>query len=131
FTEPDVYAGLAAADLMADEWPELALYNPWSLTLSRAQELALETEAAALDADPRIAQTEGATVASQDGIGAYANSHGFMGVEKSSRHVISCTALARDANGGMQREAAFSQARCADELLSFTAVGSLAAERAL
>jgi PmbA protein len=131
FTEPDAYAGLADAELLARDRPDLDLYHPWALTQEQAQDLALATEAAALDGDGRIGQTEGATVASQDGIGGYANSHGFIGIEKVSRHALSCTAIARDPAGRMQREVAFTQARCGDELLSSSAVGSLAAERAL
>ncbi|KEZ78539.1 metalloprotease PmbA [Salinisphaera hydrothermalis] len=131
FTEPDEYAGLAEAHLMARDWPDLALYNPWSLTPDAAQDMALAVEAAALDADARIAQTEGATVATQDAISAYGNSHGFIGIERASRHAASCTAIARDSNGRMQREIAFSQARRAEELLAPAEIGRLAADRAL
>ncbi|HET7312881.1 metalloprotease PmbA [Salinisphaera sp.] len=131
FTEADEYAGLADAELMAGESPELALYNPWALTSEAAQDLALTVEAAALDADARIAQTEGATVASQDAISAYGNSHGFIGIEQASRHAISCTAIARDREGRMQREIAFSQARRAETLFAPAEIGALAAERAL
>lgn len=131
FTEPDAYAGLADAELMARDWPALALYNPWALTPEAAQEIALEVEAAALDADARIAQTEGATIASQDAISVYGNSHGFIGVERASRHTMACTAIARQADGRMQREIAFSQARRADELLTPDTIGRRAADRAL
>lgn len=131
FTEPDDYAGLADAELMARDWPALGLYNPWALTPEAAQESALEIEAAALDIDARIAQTEGATVASQDAISAYGNSHGFVGVERASRHAMSCAAIVREADGRMQRETAFSQACHADELLTPDAIGRLAADRAL
>ncbi|MES1954564.1 metalloprotease PmbA [Salinisphaera hydrothermalis] len=131
FTEPDEYAGLAEAHLMARDWPDLALCNPWSLTPDAAQDMALAVEAAALDADARIAQTEGATVATQDAISAYGNSHGFIGIERASRHAASCTAIARDSNGRMQREIAFSQARRAEELLAPAEIGRLAADRAL
>ena len=131
FTEPDEYAGLAEARLMARDWPDLALYNPWALTPGAAQDMALAVEAAALDADTRIAQTEGATVATQDAISAYGNSHGFIGIERASRHAASCTAIARDADGRMQREIAFSQARRAEELFAPAEIGRLAADRAL
>lgn len=131
FTEPDEYAGLADAALMARDWPELALYNPWALTPEAAQAQALAVEAAALDADTRITQTEGATVATQDAISAYGNSHGFIGIERASRHAASCTAIARSPDGRMQREIAFSQARRAEELFAPATIGALAAERAL
>lgn len=131
FTEADPYAGLAPAELMARDWPDMQLYNPWALTPEQAQDQALAIEAAALDADSRIAQTEGATVASQDAISAYGNSHGFIGIEKASRHAMSCTAIARDADGAMQREIAFSQARRRADLEAGTQVGAKAADRAL
>lgn len=130
FTEPDPYAGLADADRMARDWPELSLYHPWLLAPDAAEQQALDMEAAALDHDPRIVQTEGATVASQEALSAYGNSHGFIAVERASRHAVSCTAIARD-EAGMQREIAFSQARAADDLDRPPAVGALAAERAL
>ena len=130
FTEPDHYAGLAEAELMASTRPELSLYHPWSLDAGRALDMALELEAAALDYDPRIAQTEGATVASQDGISVYGNSHGFVAGERASRHALSVQPLAKFERG-MQREVAFSQARRAEDLQSLTAVGRLAAERAV
>ena len=130
FTEADDFAGLADAQLMAREHPELSLFHPWSLDAERALEMALELEAAALDYDARIVQTEGATVASRDGISVYGNSHGFVGTERASRHALSCQPLAR-ADSGMQREVAFSQARHADDLQSVAAVGRLAGERAV
>ncbi|MGN8159150.1 metalloprotease PmbA [Salinisphaera sp. RV14] len=131
FTEPDAYAGLADAALMARDWPDLGLYNPWALTPAAAQDQALAVEAAALATDRRIVQTEGATVATQDAISAYGNSHGFIGIERASRHAASCTAIARDAAGRMQREIAFSQARRAEQLFAPAEIGRLAADRAL
>ncbi|GAB3679880.1 metalloprotease PmbA [Salinisphaera aquimarina] len=130
FTEADPYAGLADAELMAGDWPDLSLYHPWSLGADDALELALRLEAAALDHDPRIVQSEGATVASQDSLSVYGNSHGFVAAEHASRHALSCQPIARD-GAGMQREVAFSQARVAAELDGVEAVGRLGAERAL
>ncbi len=130
FTEPDAYAGLADADFMARDWPDLALYHPWPLTRQTAEHIALEAEAAALDHDVRIAQTEGASLASQDAVTAYGNSHGFIAAERASRHLLSATTIARDGLG-MQREVAFSQARDSAELEPPAAVGRLAGTRAL
>ncbi len=131
FTEADPYAGLADADLMAGEPPDIGLYNPWPITAAEAEAMAGEIEQAALGYDRRITQTEGATVATQDAISAYANSHGFIGIEQASRHVLSCSAIARDADGGMQREIAFSQARRAQDLEAGAAIGRLAGQRAI
>ena len=130
FTEADDYAGLADAAEMARDWPELSLYHPWALTPADALERALTLETAALDHDARIHQTEGATMATQDAVSAYGNTHGFVAAEQASRHALSCTAIARE-SGGMQREIAFSQARHADDLDDVGDTGRLAAERAL
>lgn len=130
FTEPDEYAGLADAGDMATQWPQLSLYHPWALNPEDALDSALALERAALDHDARITQTEGATIATQQSVSGYGNSHGFIGAERASRHALSCVAIARDPQG-MQREMAFSQACAADELDAAAAVGRLAAERAL
>lgn len=130
FTEPDSYAGLAEAHRMASTWPELSLYHPWSLTPDDAEQLALSAEAAALEHDPRIAQTEGVSVTAQDGVSVYGNSHGFIGIERASRQSLACTVIARN-EAGMQRELAFSQARRADALDSPVEIGRRAAQRAL
>ncbi|WP_370456303.1 metallopeptidase TldD-related protein [Salinisphaera sp. Q1T1-3] len=131
FTETDAYAGLADPALMATDWPALDLFHPWPLRPDEAEARALRIETAALAADTRIGQTEGATVATEDAISAYANTHGFVGVETASRHAASCTAIARAAGGSMQREIAFSQARDAAELDTPEQIGGLAAQRAL
>lgn len=130
FTEPDVHAGLADSDRMASDWPELSLCHPWALTPDEGEQLALSAEAAALEHDPRIAQTEGASVTAQDGVSAYGNSHGFIGIERASQQSMACTVIARS-EAGMQREIAFSQARRAETLDRPGEIGRRAADRAL
>ena len=44
-------------------WPDLDLYHPWDLPVEAAIERGREAEAAALAVDPRITNSEGATVA--------------------------------------------------------------------
>lgn len=129
FTEADSCAGLADAELMARGWPELSLCHPWSLSADEAGALGRRMEAAALASDRRIQQIEGARVVASEGLSAYGNSHGFVGVEHATQQAVSCTAIARD-GGGMQREIAFSQARDASDLDDVEAVGRLAGERA-
>src|SRR5699024_5063673 len=130
FTEPDQYAGLADAELMARDWPELSLCHPWALDADAAAALGRRIEAAALEHDSRISQTEGARVVTSEGLSAYGNSHGFIGVERATQHALACTAIARDAHG-MQREAAHTQARAATALDAPEAVGRRAAKRAV
>lgn len=104
-SEPDTCAGLADAELMAREFPDLQLFHPWQITADEAIALAKKGEAAAWAAHPEISQekSEGASVYSGVVLQAYANSHGFCVAERLSSHSFSCAALAaRD--GAMERD---------------------------
>jgi PmbA protein len=79
FTAADDCAGLADEDLLAREFPDLDLHHPWDLSVEDAIELARECEAAALGVDPRIRNSEGGTVSTQQSQFIYANSLGFVG----------------------------------------------------
>ena len=61
-TKEDPFSGLADAELMAKNIPDLDLSHPWSLSAEGAIEITKDCEAAALDFDRRITNTEGATV---------------------------------------------------------------------
>src|SRR6185369_75802 len=64
-TAADEAAGLPdPARLLKGEAPDLSLSHPWKLDIEAAIELARMTEAAALAVDPRITNSEGATVSS-------------------------------------------------------------------
>lgn len=130
FTERDPCAGLADAELMASDWPDLSLYHPWQLDAEAASALGCELETAARDHDTRITQVEGAQVVSGEGVSAYGNSHGFIGVTRASQQAMSCTAIARDGDG-MQRDSAVTQAHAAEDLHAAAVVGELAAQRAI
>ena len=128
YTEEDEYAGLADAELMATEVPELDLYHPWNLSAEQAIELAQACEASGRECDSRISNSEGASVSSHDGLRVYGNSHGFRGHYLSSRHSLSCTLIGQD-EAGMQRDYWYSLSRYPDELESAEMVGHKAAER--
>ncbi len=130
FTAPDPCAGLADAALMARVWPELELYFPWSLPAEEAIERARACEAAALAVDPRINNSEGANVSTHHAEFVYANSAGFCGGYRSSRHGIACAVIA-EADSGMQRDHWYTSARAAADLDPAEAVGRRAGERAL
>ena len=89
FTTADEYAGLADAELMADDPEDLDLYFPWDVDVDEATELALRSENAARSLDGRIANSEGASVSSGVGHRVYANSHGFVGAYPTSTHSMS------------------------------------------
>lgn len=128
YTSEDAAAGLAPAERMAREVPELDLYHPWDLSADEAIDIARECERAGLDTDPRITNSEGATVNSHQGLRVYGNSHGFLGGYPSSRHSLSC-ALIGEQGGHMQRDYWYTVSRLSEELEDADAVGRMAAER--
>ena len=130
FAAEDEFAGLADAKRMATEFPELDLYHPWDLEAEQATELALECEAAALDSDPRISNSEGAGVDTGESSFAYGNSHGFLQSGRSSNHSVSCVVLSEE-EGRMERDYDFSVARAPEELAAAKDVGKRAAEQTL
>ena len=128
FTEEDPCSGLADADLMPSQLPDLALYHPWQLGPEAAEALALECEAAGLGHDGRITNSDGAQVSTQQSCRVYGNSHGFVGSFVSTRHSISCVLIGEDANG-MQRDYWYTLARDPSGLQSPGEVGLEAGRR--
>ena len=130
FAAEDEFAGLADAGRMATEFPDLDLHHPWDLDAEQAMDLALECEAAALDADPRISNSEGAGVDTGETAFAYGNSHGFLQSGRSSSHSLSCVVLSEQ-DGQMERDYDFSVARAPEELTPVKEVGESAAQRTI
>ncbi len=130
FAAEDEFAGLANADRMATVFPDLDLHHPWDLEAEQAMDLALECEAAALDADPRISNSEGAGVDTGESAFAYGNSHGFLQGGRSSSHSLSCVVLSEQ-DGQMERDYDFSVARAPEELTPVKEVGESAAQRTI
>jgi len=130
YTTEDPCAGLADAALMAREIPDLDLYHPWEIDVEQAIELGIECENAARELDPRITNSEGASINSHSGLQVYGNSHGFIGGYPSSRHSISCSVVGQEGDA-MQRDYWYSAARAADALESPAAVGRKAGQRTL
>ncbi len=130
FTANDDYAGLADAELLARDIPDLDLYHPWELPVERAIELAQACEAGAFAVDKRINNSEGATVSLQQSHFAYGNSLGFMGGYPSSRHWISCAVIAGKGDA-MQRDDWYESARDASEMGAPEEIGRTAGERTI
>ncbi len=128
FTAEDPAAGLADPDRLARSWPDLDLYHPWDLPVEAAIELGREAEASALAVDRRITNSEGATVARGESEFVYANSNGFLGGYRSSRHHIDCAVVGEE-SGAMQRDYWYSAARAPSDLETAAAVGRSAGER--
>jgi PmbA protein len=129
-TATDPCAGLADPERLARIIPDLDLHHPWAVSAEQAIELAHNTEQSALDYDPRIVNSEGASVATQTGLAFYGNSNGFYGGYAATRHSLSCSVLARDASG-MQRNHWYTVTRDPSGLEATEAVGQHAARRAL
>ncbi|MCW8091032.1 metalloprotease PmbA [Alteromonas sp. ASW11-130] len=127
YTNEDPCAGLADKDLIATEFPDLDLYHPQELDTEKAIEIALETEAAALDFDKRIVNSDGASYNANLGMRVYGNTHGINTGYPSSRYSLSCMMIASDDND-MQRDYAYSVDRKASRLYSPRRVGEEAAK---
>jgi PmbA protein len=130
YTAADSCAGLADPDLLARAIPQLDLYYPWELATETAIEMATTGEAAALDSDPRIRNSDGCSIGSGSGLFFYGNSNGFSGGYPTSRHSLVCSVIAQD-DGGMQSNYWHTAARDHTLLEQPAAVGAKAAERAL
>ncbi|KFN41391.1 hypothetical protein N789_05815 [Arenimonas oryziterrae DSM 21050 = YC6267] len=128
FTEEDSASGLAEAELMARQAVDLDLWHPWDIDADHAIEQALQAEAAGREADARISNSDGASLSSGQSIAVYANSHGFVGRERSTHHSLSCSLIAGK-DDAMQRDYWYSTALDAAELESPAAVGRRAALR--
>ena len=128
YTAKDEFCGLADANLMAQDIKDLDLHHPWQISVDEAMLIAQTCEAAALAVDPRINNSEGASVSSGSGYFAYSNSHGFTGGYASSRHGISCSVIA-ESGDSMQRDYWYSTARAAGDLQAPEYIGKVAGER--
>jgi PmbA protein len=130
YTAEDSCAGLPDPEFVAREIPELDLDHPWEIDPDDAVALAHDCEAAGLEVDARISNTEGGSLSTHRSLRVYANSHGFTGGYASTSHSLSCSLIAGQGED-MQRDYWYSMARCAEDLESPEAVGRRAAERAL
>ncbi|MGO4703881.1 metalloprotease PmbA [Dyella sp. 2RAB6] len=129
YTEEDPAAGLADPARMATAFPDLDVWHPWALDTPAAIELGQRIEAAGR-AHQGITNSEGASVQAGEGLSVYANSHGFVGRERGTRHSLSLSLIAGDEDG-MQRDYWYDSVRSADDFMSAQALGSRAAERTL
>ena len=93
YTSPDDCTGLADKDLMAFDAPNLELYHAADVDVDKATKLALQAEKAALEADERIINSNGASFNSHTGVKVYGNSHGMLQSYLSSRYSLSCSVI--------------------------------------
>ena len=130
FTASDDCAGLADPELVCRETRDLDLFHPWDPGVEQAIDMARACEAAAFRLDPRVVNSEGASVSCQQSQFVLANSLGFMGGFLSSRHYLSCSVIAAE-DDQMQRDDWYVSMRAAADLPRPEAVGDYAGRRAL
>jgi PmbA protein len=131
-TSEDPHAGLPEREDLGSLAGDLQLYDEtvagmdteWKISQAR------QAEGAALAADPRIQNSEGASFDSHVGRRVFANSRGFVGSYLSSSCGLSVVPVAKQ-NGSMERDYWHTIARSAARLESPEEVGRHAAERAL
>jgi len=131
FTAEDPYAGLPDLAALAREIPDLDLYHPWRPGTDEAIARAVRCEDTARAVDPRISNSEGASLSAYEAVEAYGNSLGFLADTPYTRQSLSCAVIAEDASGNMQRDYWYSTARAVEDLEPETVIGRRAAERTL
>jgi PmbA protein len=132
-TSEDPAGGLAEASLLGRHEGDLGLYAADVGALGTEERIgyARRAEQAAMAADPRIKNSEGAWFESSEGTKVYASSGGFVGSFRSSFCSVAVVPIAQADGGGMQRDYWYSVARSIAALEPPEDVGRKAAERAL
>jgi PmbA protein len=130
FTAEDSASGLADAALMTRTKLDLDLFHPWDVSADAAIEIAKTCEAAALKFDPRINNSEGASLGTHQGLHVYGNTHGFVGGYPTTSHTLSCVVLAGTGED-MQRDYWYSSTRDWRELEQAEAIGRESARRTI
>src|SRR5208283_5270186 len=128
----DPCAGMPDAAELGSLAGDLALYSDDVTRLETAWKIdqAMQCEAAALDADARIVNSEGASFNSYSGARAFANSLGFQGAYRMASCSLSVTPVARE-NGKLERDHWYTVGRTPAVLEPAADVGRRAAERTL
>lgn len=125
YTAEDDCAGLADASEMASSFPDLGLFYPWQLSVEHAITLAIQCEAAGLAVDPRIVNSDGASINTHCHQFIQANSQGFSAGFQTSRHSVSVALVAKERDM-MQRDYWYSTARHTENLLPVENIGRIA-----
>src|SRR6478735_11182900 len=125
----DKFAGLADANLLAHDFPDLELVDPNLPTVSELETQARAAEQAAL-AVKGVSKSGGASASAGIGGMVLVTSHGFRGAYIGSNHGLSMTAIAGDGTG-MERDYDYSSVRHAADLERPQDIGRKAGERAV
>jgi PmbA protein len=131
-TSEDPHAGMPDDDELGTIPGDLGLYSAETEGLDPGLKIdaAKRAESAALDADPRIVNSEGGSFDAYAGRHIFANSRDFVGEYRSSYCAISAVPVARDGES-MERDHWSHSARRFADLESPEHIGRTAARRAL
>jgi PmbA protein len=129
--EPDALADLPEPHLMARRVADLDLWDEEALSLDVAQALAMakKGEGAALNADRRVTNSEGASVSRVLGASAFASSAGFSGGVRGTSMSLVVQPVCDDAEGKKRNGSHWTASRFRSGLLDPEAVGLEAARR--
>src|SRR5450631_1546720 len=132
-TSEDPFAGLPEDGAFGKLEGDLSLYHEdvYSLPTEERIAYARRAEAAAMEADVRIQNSDGGSFDAATGHKILANSRGFVGEYRSSYCSVSASPIAQEEEGGMQRDYWYSAARTLAKLDSPESVGLEAARRTL
>ncbi len=134
-SQEDPFAGPADPDDLSDPGaaPDLDLYDPEGGAVDAAQALGIagRAEKAALDYDPRLTNSEGASFGRTAGGAAMVLSSGFRATQKGSYQSLSVVPIAEDEGGKKRRGYHWTAKRHMSELEDEVAVGKEAARRTL
>lgn len=125
----DPYAGLAPADVLARDIPNLDLLDPVLPIVADLEELARAAESAALSVNG-VSKSGGASASAGIGGLVLTTSHGFQGAYLGSSHSVSAMAIAGEGTG-MERDYDYSAAPHRADLMSPEVIGRSAGERAV
>jgi PmbA protein len=138
-SEPDEFAGLPEAELLATATATataasgLALYDEQlqSLTTEQKVQMAKACEGAAFAADPRINNSDGASLSTRIGEVALANSLGFAGAYPATTISLVVEAIADDTEGKKRNGYWYSAERSLHRLADPEEIGRIAARRTI
>ena len=128
-TPPDSYAGIAAGELIATDFPDLDLVSSYLPDSDKLKSLAQEVEGAALSVKG-VTKSGGASASASEGKIALVTSAGFGQIYQRTGTSLSVSVLAGEGTG-MERDYDYSSSCHFDDLKSPQEVGKNAGERAV
>ncbi|MCB6184398.1 metalloprotease PmbA [Leeia sp. TBRC 13508] len=130
YTAADPFSGLADADMLATEFPDLDLFHPSDISVEASIALAKRCEDAARAVDSRITNSDGASLSTQSSHFVYGNSLGFLAGIPTSRHSLSCAVIGEEGDS-MQRDYWYDSCRQFASLASPESIGHRCGERTI